>query len=219
MPRTEGAIVTRPYLSSARAYAWARMRRMHKLDRDFSITEIVEHLERRGVECERSNTRVYVKALLMAGVLETVANGRNGKPGRFRLVRDLGTLPPVEREDGNGITDPNALRKPRVCTTPMPGTGRALIWKAVRVFGQRRAVFTANDVHLLVDGGDRPVSLNAIHRYLRTLTLSGHLSTNGRKPPEFRVLHDSGPLNPILRDDGDVYDPNEQVVYPCEVPA
>lgn len=210
MPRPEGTLCTNPTPSSARAGAWKRMRGFYRRGVVFGLDDLRE-------EGERSNLRKYLTALVEAGVLAVVAT-KNGKAARYRMLRDLGAISPVLRSDGEGITDPNALRPRAPRTAPVAGSGREIVWRALRGFGQRRAWFTARDVVIVVGDVGEDRRLSDVRRYLAALVVSGHLERReGPRGHRFRMAHDTGPLYPLLRSDGSIYDPNEGREYRAAV--
>lgn len=201
MARPAGTLCTNPATGTARARAWQRIRTFHRRDENFALDDL-------ATGGERSNLRKYLSALVDAGILKVVET-KNGKAARYRMIRDPGAVSPVLRADGEGITDPNALKVRAPRKTSPGGTGRERIWRALRSYGQRRQWFTAREVALVVGEIGERYRMPEIRRYLAALAASGHLRQGvGRGRHSYMMVDDTGPLHPILRKDGGIYDRN-----------
>lgn len=100
---------------------------------------------------------------------------------------------------------------------------RVLAWTAMRNFGQRRDVFTIDDLAFVIyDAGcSRPKQSN-LRRYVKALADAGFINCIGRTADQekrYRMSRDSGPAAPIMREIGTVYDPNTATEYQRESEA
>lgn len=101
-----GGGVRMPVLGSARARAWAAMRRFEQRRAGFTVADLRLVLQDEPGVLERrrrGNVSTYVTHLARAGYLRLSSGGRENV---WRLARDTGPLPPVMLKSG-GVFDPN----------------------------------------------------------------------------------------------------------------
>lgn len=111
-----------------------------------------------------------------------------------------------------GPTGPLGARaKPPV----IANTLRRTIWNAMRIKGK----FSLDDLAgAVLDGTEtaRTPEKN-ISRYVYPLAAAGYLVEMKRRqkgePVRWYLVRNSGPLSPVLRNNGDVWDPNEERLY------
>lgn len=116
----------------------------------------------------------------------------------------------------SGPTGPNS--KPRV----VENTLRALAWRAMRIKGK----FGLDDLaRACLDGSETARDpVNNLNRYVSALAATGYLVEMKRRTPgtaltspgkkRWMLTRDTGPKAPVRRTNGDVFDPNEDRVYP-----
>lgn len=119
------------------------------------------------------------------------------------------------REIKRGPTGPSG--KPRV----VENTLRALAWRAMRIKGK----FGLDDLaRACLDGSETARDpVNNLNRYVSALAACGYLVEMKRRTPgsaltspgkkRWLLARDTGPKAPIRRDNGDVWDPNEERIY------
>lgn len=100
MARTEQA-----YSTSSQAPALQRVWQSMRVMRRFTTADL-------QTTAEAGETAVlkFTRALHQAGFLrldKPIVSGRPGSRNVWLLVRDSGPLPPIRREDGSGVYDPN----------------------------------------------------------------------------------------------------------------
>ena len=200
-----------PATGTLRAHAWDEIRQLGKRGVTFSLDALLEAAGAEpGKSAQRSGLRKYLTALVGAGILEVTAT-TNGKAAAYRLLRDPGPRSPILRAAG-GITDPNRRERPPVTATRQDSL-RARAWRVMRNMGQRRECFDAADIAFSASEDHR--AADHLRPYLRALSVHGYLAGerghDGRV--SYRMVRDTGPLSPILRRGGSIYDPNERREY------
>lgn len=120
------------------------------------------------------------------------------------------------REIKSGPAGPSG--KPRV----VENTLRCMVWRAMRIKGK----FGFDDLaRACLDGSETARDpANNINRYVSALAACGYLVEMKRRTPgtaltspgkkRWLLARDTGPKAPIRRDNGDVWDPNEERIYP-----
>lgn len=103
---------------------------------------------------------------------------------------------------------------------PVANALRARLWRAMRMKGK----FSLGDLLNLAANGDERDAVNNAGRYIRALVAAGYLTELRRAKPDrpgsngtkrYALLRNSGPLTPMLRRGGDIYDPNTGKVHSC----
>lgn len=200
-----------------RPRVWSRIREVASKGRDMRPVDIA-----RDLETASENVTVYMAALARAGILE-VTRIERGKNAAYRLIEDVGAVPPqLKRERGRFMAHPGQAKPSAKASSERKMrrvTMRALVWSLIRAFGERRASFCAKDVFCTVQASLSRATESGIYRYLRALEVGGYLSSRqDGKTLRYRVLHDTGPRHPVPRPGG-IFDPNTGKFHSLEVAA
>ncbi|MEM6836314.1 MAG: hypothetical protein AAF609_05615 [Cyanobacteria bacterium P01_C01_bin.120] len=177
--------------AEAKLLIWTAMRVL----REFEAPQLIQKLE-----LGDRTVYDYVQALLNAGYLSVLAEyapkGERGNCARYRLESDTGLYPP--RPVKGVVRDPNLHPEFR--------DKRERLWQAIR---QLRVMDSAQLATLTGQ------NQGAISRYLKFLSdegylaiLSGNASGKAGSWITYRLVRETGPLAPMKRRDGTLYDPN-----------
>lgn len=102
---------------------------------------------------------------------------------------------------------------------PMPNSQRARAWAAMRNFGQRREGFTVTELRLVTQDelGALQGTRDNLNLYIGRLAKAGYLRCVSPAGPKrdrvWRILRDTGPLPPVMRKHGGLYDPNTGEIH------
>ena len=98
---------------------------------------------------------------------------------------------------------------------------RARLWKAARMTRK----FETADLLQLIEWPNEKAAKSGAHKYLMALERSGFIvrlkiggapASNGKAPPRWTLIRDTGPRHPqVRRDGGTVHDPNTGEAHPC----
>jgi hypothetical protein len=175
--------------NAARRKAWEAMRAMR------TFTTAALQLE---VDIGDRNVRSFCKALLDAGYVSLKRQRVNGRPGSlniYRIARDAGPRCPAIGEDGKVRDAPTSA-------------ARRKAWQSMRIL----RIFTLASLQSTAGIGER----NARH-FCNLLKATGYINLVSRatgRPGShntFRLVRDTGPKCPIIRD-GQVFDPNNRAL-------
>ncbi|MFL7904713.1 hypothetical protein ACJ41P_26535 [Azospirillum argentinense] len=106
------------------------------------------------------------------------------------------------------------------CRKPQANTLNGRLWRAMRMKGK----FSLGDLLNLAAHGDEGNAEHNAGRYVRALVAAGYLTELRRAKPDrpgsngvkrYALLRNSGPLTPMLRRGGDIYDPNTGELHSC----
>lgn len=177
--------------AEAKLLIWGVMRCL----REFEIPQLIQKLE-----LPDRTVYDYVELLLKAGYVSRLQEydprGEKGNCARYRLESDTGLYPP--RLVKGVLRDSNIDRQYR--------TKREKLWQAIRL----SRVFDSSRLASLTEQNQ-----GAISRYLKFLTDNDYLVI--RRPNAsgyagswitYALANDTGPLAPMRRRDGTLYDPN-----------
>jgi hypothetical protein len=173
----------------------------------------LSQLQRRA-KCHYETATRYLKALQEQGYVTEVgqADPRKGRDTRgrsqslYQLTRDTGPKAPRHYVATGQVIDPNLPGCPVI--DPLDRT-----WQAMRIQSRR---FTAVKVEELADIDHRKCL-----KYLRKFIRCGYvkvISLPGERPPEYRLVRNSGPLCPVFFGDGRAFDLNERAEYQPDQP-
>lgn len=170
---------------------WTAMRVL----REFEVPQLIQKLGLRD-----RTVYDYVETLLKAGYITRLSEydprGERGNCARYRLDSDTGLYPPQVAK--GQLQDPNI--------NPVYRPKREKLWQAMR------QIRMFDSAQLAAVTGQNQ---GAISRTLKFLCDEGYLvilqGNASGKPGSwitYRLVHDSGPLAPLKRRDGSLYDPN-----------
>ena len=158
----------------------------------------------RLVEASGRNRRQVSNAaakLVERGLIERIDRGC------FRLTVD------GEKAQAEGLEIKSGPRGPMVRKRPVRDSLRTRLWRAMRL--ERKFTLAALLVHAV---RDEKSPASAAGHYLRALERAGYLMRLPRREPgtsvtsngflRWSLVNDTGPLPPLPRGNGTVYDPN-----------
>jgi hypothetical protein len=177
--------------AEAKLLIWAAVRTL----REFEIPRLIQKLE-----LPDRTVYDYVELLLKAGYVSRLAEydpqGERGNCARYRLDSDTGLYPP--RLVKGVLRDPNI--------DPDYREKRERLWQAMRIFSQFDSASLA---------GVTEQNQGAISRYLKWLAEHDYLGVrrlndSGKAGSciAYVLARNTGPLAPMRRRDGSLYDPN-----------
>lgn len=163
---------------------WAIMRELRQFTR-------LDLARRTGLDRKGSAIGDYLQGLEKAGFISMTPPASVGASAQYKLIRDVGVEAPRVNKAG----------------TILPPTGRARMWKAMRILG----TFTARELAIAASIDDAPVSLREAENYCGWLCRGGYLR-GSQKGWAFIPARDSGPRAPQILRVQKLYDPNRNVV-------
>ncbi len=179
--------------SDTREALWNTIRRA----KEFTIRDLLLNST-----LDKSTVAAYVKALVKAKKL-AVCGSRvtdGGTRPTYRLVQDS-IEPPRVRPDGTIVTQ---------------GQGRRHMWKTIR----KSRLFSLADLVAKSSTPTHPVSFEEAETYIRYLEKAAYIrNEDGRPRPRalFRLIKDTGPLEPMVQRIKQVWDQNlKKVVWPVQ---
>lgn len=179
-----------------RTLIWQQIRKM----KTFTRRELeLAVLKSERIVLNTSQVRVYLNRLKTAGYVETSGEGMDAT---WILTRNTGVEAPLLRDDGSAVDT---------------GLGREQMWRTIKILKE----FSAVDLHLAASTEERSIGYDAARRYILHLYKAGYLfctqsSTRGRRA-RYRLIprRNTGRYAPLVRKNGNVYDPNlQQVMRP-----
>lgn len=163
-------------------------------------------LERRA-QCTYQHVSRYIRALQAGGYVAEVLQAEPLKPSDasagesiYKLTKDTGPKAPRYCASTGQLLDPNL---PGELDDPMDRC-----WQAMRI-NQRR--FTAGQLEEIAD-----LPHKKCLAYLRKFARCGYVqvvSQPGDRPPEYRLVRNSGSLCPVFFRGGRAFDPNDKAEY------
>ena len=147
-------------------------------------------------KCEHGKVRDYVRSLVRANIVAVTTPGQPRRvPMQYTLADDRGVSAPRVRKDGS----------------PLPPTGRARMWKAMRIL----KVFTETELAQHASLPEAPVAEGEVHTYCLWLARGGYLRSGGERDRwSFIPGKDTGAKAPQVLRIKQLYDPNTgEVVY------
>lgn len=146
-------------------------------------------------KCEHGKVRDYVRSLVRAGIVAVQTPFQRHTPTHFILAEDRGVDAPRVRKDGS----------------PLPPTGRARMWKAMRIL----KVFTETELAEHASLPEAPVAEGEVHTYCLWLARGGYLRSGGERDRwSFIPGRYTGAKAPQVLRIKQLYDPNTgEVVY------
>jgi len=187
-------IRTQRKTAEAKLLIWSTIRRL----KDFRIPPLAERLElpdRTVYDYINYLERIqYVRQLD-----EYDRRGQRGNSATYRLEYDTGMYPPYESK--GQLIDPN-LR-------PELRAKREKLWQAIRLLRSCDSAQLASVTDQNQGAISRYLKFLADHEYLRVS--SPNASGKAGSWITYFLINDTGPLAPMRRRDGSLYDPNEDL--------
>lgn len=114
-------------------------------------------------------------------------------------LRRLKILYNVDRENGQVVFTVMDLEAAQAFAAQRRNTAPGAIWSAMRSL----KTFTAEDLSAAITGEERVIQLDFVKKYCRNLTKAEYLQViefaRGGKPSRYRLVKDTGPLAPQVR--------------------
>lgn len=175
----------------ARLLIWTTARIL----KEFSTARLVELTELPAATVQR-----YLQSLLQHGYVALISaydpHGDRGNSAVYRLEKDTGLFPPQQRS-GRWV-DANL--------NPTQRDNSSRLWQAMRELRAFDSAQLASITSQNQGAVSKYLKFLADNEYLRVL--SGNASGKAGSWITYRLVNDTGPLAPMRRKDGSLYDPN-----------